>query len=113
MRRETRLPPPLAAWILARLLRSRRGEALVGDLAEAYQHGRSRSWYWRQALWAVAADVRERPPWRLGRGALRVLMIASVIAASPPQSKWLFFFLMLDPSFWWWLRRQKPAAHSH
>ncbi|HEY2590500.1 MAG TPA: hypothetical protein VGI35_02820 [Steroidobacteraceae bacterium] len=57
-------PPRLAVWILSRSLRDRRSEALIGDLTEEYRHGRSRAWYWRQALWAIAVDLRERPRWR-------------------------------------------------
>lgn len=98
-------PPPLALWILSRLLRGARRDALIGDLCEEYQHGRTRLWYWRQALCAVAADVREHPPRRTGLDALRLLLIASVIAGS---GLWpLLFVLPLDPGFWWLLRRHK------
>jgi hypothetical protein len=52
-------PPRLATWLLERLDGS---SAVVGDLVERYQRGRSSSWFWRQALSAIihhtATDVR-------------------------------------------------------
>ena len=103
-----RRAPPLALWILSRLLRDARRDALIGDLTEEYQHGRTRLWYWRQALCAVAADVREHPPLRLVLGVLRLLIIVCLILGSS-QGKWLIFLLMLDPSFWW-LQRLDPST---
>jgi hypothetical protein len=47
-----RKPPFLATLILERL--SADDEALVGDLLEEYRRGRSRAWYWSQALAGVA-----------------------------------------------------------
>jgi preprotein translocase subunit SecY len=52
-------PPRLATWLLTRV--GRKNEALVGDLVEEYQRGRSAAWYWRQALTAILAE-----PLRLG-----------------------------------------------
>jgi hypothetical protein len=50
-------PPTMAAWLLRRFVVD---EALVGDLAEELRTGRSRVWYWRQALAAVTmASVKE------------------------------------------------------
>jgi hypothetical protein len=56
-------PPSLAMAILMRL--GPREEPLVGDLVEEYTTGRSRLWFWRQALAAVAAGtirgIRRQP----------------------------------------------------
>jgi hypothetical protein len=56
-------PPRLAVALLERL--APRNEALAGDLAEEFRLGRSRTWYWRQVLAAVAAEftsgVRAQP----------------------------------------------------
>jgi hypothetical protein len=53
-------PPPLATWLLQRFGAK---EALVGDLIERYQRGRSIGWYWRQVLPAILAtayqDIRD------------------------------------------------------
>ena len=47
-----RKPPFLATLILVRLGAAE--EALVGDVLEEYRRGRSRAWYWSQALASVA-----------------------------------------------------------
>jgi hypothetical protein len=46
-------PPRLAAWILQEFGPERNQEALTGDLNEAFQHGRSKRWYWRQVVAAI------------------------------------------------------------
>lgn len=43
-----RRPPRIAQALLEQALPA--DHALVGDLLEEYQHGRSRWWYWRQAV---------------------------------------------------------------
>ena len=112
-----RRPPALAAWILSRLLRGRRSEALVGDLDEEYGRGRTRVWYWRQALYAAAADMREHPPRRVGLVALWLLIDACLIVGT---GLWpLLFAIPLDPILWHVLRRHKqrrdrksPRSHA-
>jgi hypothetical protein len=44
-----RRPPAIAAWLIER------NSPLAGDLLEEFQRGKSRGWFWRQALIAVAA----------------------------------------------------------
>jgi hypothetical protein len=46
-------PPRVAAWLFNCLAFSRHDEAIIGDLDESYNNGRSRSWYWRQVFFAV------------------------------------------------------------
>jgi len=112
VRRATKPPSPLAVWMLSRLLRGRRSDALIGDLAEEYRHGRSRSWHWRQALRAIAADWREHPPRWFGLGTLRLLMIACVIVGASLHARWPFFLLALDPSWSLLLRWHRRSRRT-
>jgi hypothetical protein len=43
----------LATRLLESFVPQRTSEALLGDLMEQYQGGRSRAWYWRQAILAL------------------------------------------------------------
>jgi len=52
-----RLPPRAATWLIERLGSAALSEALIGDLVEQFTAGRSRSWYWRQAIGALAPEV--------------------------------------------------------
>jgi|SRR5579862_8328878 len=52
-----RKPPRLATWLLDRLLVSEQNPALIGDLLEEFQAGRTAGWYWRQALSAVVTSL--------------------------------------------------------
>jgi hypothetical protein len=46
-------PPRLAAWLLEHFGSQLNHDALAGDLWEAFKHGRSKGWYWRQVLAAI------------------------------------------------------------
>src|SRR5258708_23099521 len=48
-------PPAVAMAILSYL--GDRADSIVGDLVEEYRAGRSRLWFWRQAVSAVAFGV--------------------------------------------------------
>ncbi len=45
--------PRVATWLLEHLQSGSRNDHITGDLMEAYQRGRSRAWYWKQALTAI------------------------------------------------------------
>jgi hypothetical protein len=47
-------PPRVATWLLQRLLSAPQRDSLIGDLFEQLHGGRSRWWYWRQAIAAIA-----------------------------------------------------------
>jgi hypothetical protein len=46
-----RRPPAIAAWLIER------NSPLAGDLLEEFQRGKSRGWFWRQALMAVLTGL--------------------------------------------------------
>ena len=48
-----RRPPRIAAWLIER------NSPLAGDLIEVFQRGKSRGWFWRQALIAFAAGCEQ------------------------------------------------------
>jgi len=53
-------PPRLAMWLLDRF--GRDDEGLTGDLVEELDRGRSRAWFWRQVVAAIALRRRPRDP---------------------------------------------------
>lgn len=50
-------PSRLATWLLEELHPGRERDAITGDLIEAYRHGRSRGWYWKEVLAAILFGV--------------------------------------------------------
>jgi hypothetical protein len=62
-----RRPPAIAAWLIER------NSPLAGDLLEEFQRGKSRGWFWRQALAAVAAGCERNI--RVSRLYLRAYLI--------------------------------------
>jgi hypothetical protein len=59
-------PPVVATWLFEKFLSSSANflsdSALIGDLVERYQKGRSRTWYWKQVVVAIwtgcSRDIR-------------------------------------------------------
>ena len=81
-------PPRLATWLLNRFVAPNNRDSLIGDLAEQYQQGRSRFWYWRQAIVAVAVtcvrDIRDH----------------KLLAARALTVGWLVYWLASFPITW-------------
>ena len=50
-------PPSLATKLLESFVPQRTSEALLGDLIEQYESGRSRRWYWRQVILALVISA--------------------------------------------------------
>lgn len=55
----SRSAPRAATWLLERVGGRSRFEPLIGDLVEQFEHGRSRLWYWRQAVGTVAMALAQ------------------------------------------------------
>ena len=72
----SRPTPRYATWFLHQFGSGLGNEAAIGDLVEKYQRGRSRSWYWRQVLSIVFAQLR-RDIWRDKRSWLRGVIVAT------------------------------------
>ena len=53
-------PPELATWLMTKLVPGHKRESLIGDLVEQHQRGRPSAWYWRQAISAIASQLRRR-----------------------------------------------------
>lgn len=80
----SRPAPRAATWLLEQLGSGSRFEPLIGDLVEQFGEGRSRLWYWRQAIGALASHVL---------GALRThvpTFIAAIGAGCVLNSLWQF-----------------------
>lgn len=74
--------PRLARWLVEHFASSYQREALVGDLFEEYQRGRSRLWYWRQAgLALLYAALKWAPGLSFLRRMTRRLLAILVLAA--------------------------------
>jgi hypothetical protein len=91
-------PPKLATWLLVRFSSGSHGEAIAGDLMEEYAERPSRSWYWRQVLSAIAADVATAArgnPWRT--------LFAITMG-------WIFYAAAAGPTTWL-IRSSRPIAY--
>lgn len=52
--------PTLPTWLLNRFVSGNRKEALLGDLIEEYQTGRTAGWYWRETLMVLVVSLRRQ-----------------------------------------------------
>jgi len=78
-------PPRLAIWLL------RNNEALSGDLVETFREGKSRGWFWRQVLLAIA--VSHWPEF-----------CYAIAAAAMPIVHWIAFHSVTFGLRWWELQ---------
>jgi hypothetical protein len=97
--------PRVARWLLSQFGCSAQNEAILGDLDEQFHAGRSRTWYWTQALTAVVTGFQREIAahrflavralgisWTLlvGYAILFKRMAAHLIANVRPDSEWAF-----------------------
>ena len=95
-------PPKLGLWMLQHVCPGS-NEELIGDLLETYAEGRSKAWFWRQVLIAIAVGtLRLRP--HLVYAITGTIMLAA-IGRTLSQSH-----LMMQ--LWVWSRGlQSPLQH--
>jgi hypothetical protein len=81
-------PPVIATWLLRRFAPGPDTDAVVGDLFEHYQRGRSATWYWREVLVAIATsawlEVRQHPLRLLGAVAAGVIVAMNLVRTVTP-----------------------------
>jgi hypothetical protein len=53
-------PPFLATWLLNHFLPGSENDHIIGDLMEAYDAGRSRTWYWKEVIAAITIGVSKK-----------------------------------------------------
>jgi hypothetical protein len=51
-------PPAVATWLLEHFRSGSENDYIRGDLMEAYEAGRSRTWYWKEVLAAIVVGFR-------------------------------------------------------
>jgi hypothetical protein len=91
-------PPTAATWLLNKF--GCANDALKGDLVEEYGRGRSRAWYWRQVLIAIAIGFSTEVI------AHKLLALRAVITG------WAVFYLLEHTAatpFWEWYGRLLSA----
>lgn len=84
-------PPRGATWLITRLGCGPTVESLLGDLIEEFGGGRSRLWYWRQAIAAIVIGFGQEIRAHSVLAARAVLTGSSVLV--------LFGWLVADPLF--------------
>ncbi len=55
--RPSKRPPFFPTWLLKQLGCSSNNDAVLGDLVERYQQGKTAAWYWKQSLVAVIVSA--------------------------------------------------------
>jgi len=88
-----REPPPLADWLLRRFVSGNRSEALLGDLLEEYQAGRTPGWYWRESIVAILICARRKVHHLFSHYAIRIA-VALVV-----QFALLFWAVLLSGQY--------------
>jgi hypothetical protein len=70
--------PAVPTWLLNQFVATSRREALLGDLFEEYQAGRTAGWYWRETLVALFFSIRGHARGLLScRGAQQILALTA------------------------------------
>jgi hypothetical protein len=122
-------PPRLATWLLQCWGSGPNRESLAGDLIERYQHGRSRAWYWRQVVIAVAIgaarDIRDHKflAARAAVGGFLLLWLSAYVVQTTYNAASIFIWNWTVTHGWdtarvWWFGRPRvpgfpePPVHE-
>jgi hypothetical protein len=102
----TRPAPPAFATRLLALFMGPGNQALVGDLLEQYSEGRSRWWFWRQVVAAVAqsalVNAREHPISSLGGVLAGCITLYAFGAVGSVLRTQLTVGSLINFKLWWW-----------
>jgi hypothetical protein len=107
-----RHPPFIATWLISHWGDEYRRDALVGDLIEEYQRGRSDAWYWTQV--GVALCIGAVSGLRRNAVGYRIVLWWLVLFAVGSETRSVVpLFFALDPAINWLIRggpRRRRAA---
>ena len=99
-------PPALAIALLNRL--GPRDQSLVGDVYEEYDAGRSRAWFWRQVIAAIAygaaREISRAPGQMIGAVTTGWVVVAAIFLVGDRIAGGLANF------FWQWTREAAYAG---
>ena len=96
-------PPRIASWLLRHFGPSPNNAALIGDLDERYQRGRSSFWYWRQASAAIVISFLNEL-WRHRLLTIRAVALGWPVDAVSSHSiklTWRLLFALTTWSRFW------------
>ena len=118
-------PPSFATKLLESLVPQRTSEALLGDLIEQYEGGRSRTWYWRQVILALVISAGREGRTRklqavsaivIGYVTARVALLFHDVAGCAIRGGLQAYLVFLPLAFFsaaasgWIVRRSHPRA---
>jgi len=75
-------PPPVATWLLSKLVSGDKRESIVGDVIEQYQQRGSSGWFWRETISAIVTSFAGE----LSRHKLLVVAVVVLSAYLPELS---------------------------
>jgi hypothetical protein len=105
--------PELATYLLLQFTGPDH-QAMVGDLIEQYAGGRSRSWYWRQVIPAIArstiTDARAHAGSTLGGIAIGWIMLSAFVSVLSIVRVQLTVGSLINVKLWWWQHGGPPLA---
>jgi hypothetical protein len=91
-------PPKLATWLLKRFGEERTTEAILGDLTERFQAGKTRWWYWKQVVIAAVACARcDLQAYAFGAAIALITQIAAAVE-SLDRGRISFFPSLMSPT---------------